>query len=98
MTQNENNQKAFPVINQGNVYETGMTLRDYFANSAMQELIKYYYSTNKFLETIPKHAYEIADAMLKQRQLIDDFCECDSKNRNLDMSTYLVCKECNKKL
>ena len=47
----------------------GMDLRDYFANSAMQELIKYYYATDKFIENIPKQAYLIADAMLKQREL-----------------------------
>ena len=49
--------------------EDGMSLRDYFAAKAMPELIKYYYSTYKFLETIPKEAYNIADEMLKQREL-----------------------------
>lgn len=45
----------------------GWTLRDEFAKSAMQELIKYYYSTEKFLENIPLESYKLADAMLKQR-------------------------------
>ena len=28
----------------------------------------------------------------------DEFCECDSENRNLDESAYLVCRNCDKKL
>ena len=54
--------------------ESGMTLRDHFANSAMQALLNYpdtattYYETNR-LDYVSKCSYEIADAMLKQREL-----------------------------
>jgi hypothetical protein len=52
----------------------GMTLRDYFANSAMQSLIinnsKFNYRDfSDFSEIISKDAYKIADAMLKAREL-----------------------------
>ena len=74
--QKPNNPKAFP--NDGNI-EDGMTLRDYFANSAMQAVL-----TNEVLRNvidentnsekdmydwIAKGAYSVADAMLKQREL-----------------------------
>jgi hypothetical protein len=45
--------------------DDGMTLRDYFANSAMQGLNPMEWSDYKILA---KNAYEVADAMLKQRQ------------------------------
>ena len=41
-----------------------MTLRDYFAAKAMQAMCKLYDP-----ELISKKAYQIADAMLKQREL-----------------------------
>ena len=67
------NPNAFPVdgmyagesLAKGN---SGMTLRDYFAAKAMQGLI----DENKNdidCEVISKYAYNIADAMLKQREL-----------------------------
>lgn len=67
---------AYPIINEGTVYETGMTLRDYFAAKAMQSLL---ISSNYNLYTgnnglpvpafISKEAYDIADAMLNQREI-----------------------------
>lgn len=42
---------------------TEMTLRDYFAAKAMQGMCKIYDA-----ELTSKKAYEIADAMLKQRE------------------------------
>lgn len=50
--------------------QEGMTLRDYFANSAMQGSL----SSGKIKEGISndklaKHFYNLADAMLKQREL-----------------------------
>jgi hypothetical protein len=64
------NPQAFP-----SDYETtynGMTLRDYFANSAMQGICvnagRNSFDFNR-IEEISLKAYEIADAMLKQREL-----------------------------
>lgn len=37
---------------------------------------------------------EIIDLIKEQTE----FCECDSENRNLDESAYLVCRKCDKKL
>jgi hypothetical protein len=57
-----NNTQAFP---KSQWEATGMTLRDYFAAKAMQGLI------NEQVEVIPtlaQIAYEIADAMLKERE------------------------------
>ena len=52
--------------------EKGMTLRDYFANSAMKGLLacnaKYGGVTNN-REALSRDAYLTADAMLKQREL-----------------------------
>ena len=47
----------------------GMTLRDYFAAKAMQALIEKY---DESPVEISLEAYEIADAMLKQREASDD--------------------------
>lgn len=63
------NPKAFPLALtiEHNYAEDGMTLRDYFAAKAMQALISSD-PANPF-KTISTSAYEIADAMLKQREL-----------------------------
>lgn len=67
------NPTVYPIINQGQVFESGMTLRDYFANSAMQgHLASEYYiigtdKDNK--QYLAKEFYDFADAMLKQREL-----------------------------
>ena len=56
-----NNPQAFP----SNVWwETGMTLRDYFAAKAMQALI----DNDGLFSEIPTQAYALADAMLKARE------------------------------
>ena len=63
------NQNAFP----SGQFGGGMTLRDYFASSAMQGIIA---STQgigleineKHIETIAKKAYMYADTMLKRRE------------------------------
>lgn len=73
MTQDEQNPKAYPVVNQGNVYESGMTLIDYFAGLAMQGFL----SNNTIIDDVNSQAIEwvaarsylLADAMLKQRSL-----------------------------
>ena len=56
--------------------EKGMTLRDYFANSAMQGLInneaeiqRLKTRTEQVNEAIASIAYHMADSMLKQREL-----------------------------
>jgi len=48
----------------------GMTLRDYFANSAMQSFVKVWYEDAKNNpDSIAIKSYRIADEMLKQREL-----------------------------
>ena len=41
----------------------GITLRDYFAVNAMKELI----NKMKYMDDVAPQAYEIADAMMKER-------------------------------
>ena len=56
-----NNPQAFP----SNVWwETGMTLRDYFAAKAMQGIL----FEGLEPEETAKHAYQMADAMLMERE------------------------------
>jgi hypothetical protein len=64
------NEPAFPTkINTehfshpSTIYNTGMTLRDYFAAKAMQALIQHHY-----FDVAAKKSYEVADAMLKARE------------------------------
>lgn len=70
--QKPENPSSFPLTDGTSFCTDGMTLRDYFANSAMQGLL----SNSTFNATLPKDsedvariAYKIADAMLKQREL-----------------------------
>ena len=44
----------------------GMTLRDYFAAKAMQGFMAA--KTNTYYDTYARHAYMMADAMLKERE------------------------------
>ena len=63
-----NNPPAFPIVidlGDGVKYQTGMTLRDYFAAKAMQALLGYEEST---LQNDAEVAYKMADAMLKARE------------------------------
>lgn len=69
-------QSAFPVTIGDQVFDPGMTLRDYFAAKAMQsELINNNQWMLKEGGQIPDHlnlakeSYLIADAMLKAREL-----------------------------
>jgi len=55
-------------------YEKGMTLRDYFAAKAMQGLMSMeekgeYKTINDAWNKIAEYSYQMADAMLKQREL-----------------------------
>jgi len=71
------NPRAFPFLDsEMNVLEQGMTLRDYFANSAMQGLLSSYVGSSDVYKdisynakSIASHSYHLADAMLKQREL-----------------------------
>jgi len=50
----------------------GMTLRDYFANSAMQGITSHLQNSDiigPVIKSIASDSYKIADAMLKQREL-----------------------------
>jgi hypothetical protein len=90
MNENEkkpSNPSAFPFVDRSETQNTlmafsdGMTLRDYFANSAMQAYLNNFdlykgvakaYNCNSdksIYNAIAKEAYQIADAMLKQREL-----------------------------
>ena len=60
------NEKAFP--NPHRTDELGMTLRDYFAAKAMQGFMGSSWN-NKTFESISTKAYQIADAMLKAREV-----------------------------
>ena len=46
------------------IYNTGMTLRDYFAAKAMQAFIEKYSHESD----VSRNAYKFADAMLKARE------------------------------
>ena len=69
------NPKAFPsdLYLENGESQKGMTLRDYFANSAMQGIINLLSPTDvdnyKNRDFIAKTSYQLADAMLKQREL-----------------------------
>jgi len=72
-----NNPNAFPADTVRSTY-SGMSLRDYFANSAMQGMVTKYgkpnnydwqYGTEDIHDLLAKKCYKIADAMLKQREL-----------------------------
>ena len=61
------NPPAFPFsVDDGETvkYMLGMSMRDYFAAKAMQALI----DNDGLFSEIPTQAYELADAMLKERE------------------------------
>lgn len=78
------NPNAFPCLDhnehsgQIKIHSEGMTLRDYFAAKAMQSLlsnqgnIEYIpdadKARNKLLTSLSKDAFDVADAMLKERE------------------------------
>ena len=51
------------------VQHPGMTLRDYFAAKAMQSLIVVYSDDKNLVDEYAQRAFEIADAMLEERQV-----------------------------
>jgi len=74
------NPQAFPVVLPPDKIKgwdaeqiPGMTLRDYFAAKAMQSImdqpiIKLDSTTNDTFEILAIHSYQVADAMLKERE------------------------------
>jgi hypothetical protein len=63
-------QPAFPTWLVDESMAPGMTLRDYFANTAMQAFIHEVYANNiadHGCESIARKAYYMADVMLKER-------------------------------
>ena len=62
----EGNMKAFP-----NNRSEGMDLRDYFAAKAMAHWLSIPLSKNQ-KAIVAKNAYEVADAMIKQREKISE--------------------------
>ena len=63
----DKNTPAFPFVAEddtGMMINMGMTLRDYFAAKAMQTLTEKYSHEGD----VSRHAYKIADAMLKARE------------------------------
>lgn len=85
MSKNESQEtkKAFPIVADGRVYDSGMTLRDYFAAKVMTAMITGIDTDEKFLryrsiayekglsvsEWIAQDSYKQADAMLKHRAI-----------------------------
>jgi hypothetical protein len=66
-----NNPPAFPIVidmGDGVKYQTGMTLRDYFAAKAMQGQLSRPSGGYLQEEDVAKYAYMMADAMLKARE------------------------------
>ena len=67
------NPEAFPVLDpNGSFWNPGMSLRDYFANSAMQGIMSSGFAEpvqQYHFDNIAEDSYKIADAMLKQREL-----------------------------
>jgi hypothetical protein len=71
---NEKHPKQMPSAFPLDGFDTGMTLRDYFANSAMQGHLASYYGAGvhcdlENMSYLAKSFYDMADAMLKQREL-----------------------------
>lgn len=71
------NEPAFPVSEEAMIRNLqGMSIRDYFAAKAMQAQLSGFWSLETFhgwsRNEIAQEAYNMADAMLKARQLTKD--------------------------
>jgi len=66
--------RAFPMVINGDEYQTGMLLRDYFAGQALAGLCSHNDFTDGSYDTIDgfalfaKWSYDFADAMLAERE------------------------------
>jgi len=59
------NPNAFPVLD----HNDGMTIRDYFAAKSMQGIIAHFgFKYENLSDGHSQKAYQVADAMLKQRE------------------------------
>ena len=68
-----NNPPAFPIVidlGDGVKYQTGMTLRDYFAARALQNFRDQIgsQSDQEWFDKVAEGAYRMADAMMKARE------------------------------
>jgi hypothetical protein len=54
--------------NPSTIYETGMTLRDYFAGRAMQGMLSENSGIRYPTDELVDFAYKVADAMMKARE------------------------------
>lgn len=61
------NPNAFPLEYKDGDFQSGMTLRDYFAAKVITGAFQHVSAGSQ--SQLAKRAYEIADAMLKQREL-----------------------------
>ena len=71
MSKDSKTPQAFPYSGEGDElnYSRGMTLRDYFAATAVVGMLQVTgYATNKACKDAAECAYGVADAMLKARQ------------------------------
>lgn len=68
----DKNKTAFPYVftnlNGETEMDTGMTLRDYFANSAMQGMLSARMFSPSDVEVYAEQSYKLADEMLKERE------------------------------
>jgi len=55
--------------NPSTIYETGMTLRDYFAAKAMQGMLSENSGIRYPTDELVDFAYKVADAMMKAREI-----------------------------
>jgi len=70
MEENKKLEYAFPLTDGHTFLNDGMTLRDYFASKAIQGYMTGRDFQNiRTLDDISKASYNLADAMLKQREL-----------------------------
>lgn len=64
------NPNAFPWEYDNGDFQSGMTLRDYFAAAALTGLAsKMFTNQTNDRESVVKQSYDLADKMLKQREL-----------------------------
>lgn len=61
---NEQGRSAFPVSDETDPVDYGMSLRDYFAGQALTGLLA---GDRESFSSLPARAYQIADAMLAER-------------------------------
>lgn len=68
MTEKETGGPAFPCLDSNANGHEGLTIRDYFAAKAMQGLISAENWTG-YIRKTAEEAYQMADAMLKEREV-----------------------------